>query len=339
MIFQNEIKPVKTLLVIACLSLFQHIALAQTDEAAERQIFLADPTIVYTDSTYYLYGTGEGGANNGFKVFTSVDAKQWKDNGYALKKGDAFGEKGFWAPQVFSFHNQYYIIYVANEQIAIAESNSPLGPFTQKIIGPLSAPVKQIDPFVFFDDDGKKYLYHVRLQKGNRIFVAELKNELSDIKPETLKECITATQPWENTASSPWPVTEGPTVLKHKGLYYLFYSANDFRNPDYAVGYAISKRPYGPWKKYRHNPILSKKQTGYNGSGHGDFFVGDSGKLYYVYHTHYSSTVVAKRKTALVEVHFKKRLFGKDKVEVNPKSSYYLQLQNLKQEDHASSSQ
>ncbi|WP_149273550.1 hypothetical protein [Pareuzebyella sediminis] len=34
-----------------------------------------------------------------------------------------------------------------------------------------------------------------------------------------------------------WPVTEGPTVLKHKGLYYLIYSANDFRNPDYPFGF------------------------------------------------------------------------------------------------------
>ena len=46
--------------------------------------------------------------------------------------------------------------YVANENIAIAESKSPLGPFTQKIKQPLAAPVKQIDPFVFIDSDGKK---------------------------------------------------------------------------------------------------------------------------------------------------------------------------------------
>ncbi|MEJ7676977.1 MAG: family 43 glycosylhydrolase [Segetibacter sp.] len=83
--------------------------------------------------------------------------------------------------------------YVANENIAIAESRSPLGPFTQKIKQPLKAPVKQIDPFVFIDGDGKKYLYHVRLSNGNKLFVAEMSDDFSAIKPQTLQECITAT--------------------------------------------------------------------------------------------------------------------------------------------------
>jgi len=291
----------------------------------DRQIYLADPAVFYSGRTYYLYGTVEGNSGDGFKVYTSTDQKNWEDKGYALKKGESFGTKGFWAPQVFSYKSNFYMAYVADERIAIAESNSPLGPFRQKKIEMLEAPVKQIDPFVFIDDDGKTYLYHVRLQSGNRLFVAEMKNDLSAILPETLKECISGNEFWENTAKTDWPVTEGPTVLKRNGLYYLFYTANDFRNPDYAVGFATSNNPFGPWKKYAGNPILSKKDIGVNGTGHGDFYEDKKGDLNYVLHTHNSQTVVGKRRTAIIKVNFKKSKENIDLPTPDFKTFYFLQ--------------
>ncbi len=274
-----------------------------TSLAQDKQLYLADPTIFEDKGTFYLYGTG---SKDGFKVYTSTDTKNWEDKGFALKKGDAFGNEGFWAPQVFRYKQKFYMAYVADEQIAIAQSESPLGPFTQKRKQALAAPVKIIDPFLFFEG-GKIYLYHVRLQEGNRIFVAQMTEDLSEIKENTVTECIQATEPWENTQQSAWPVTEGPTVLKHQNLYYLFYSANDFRNIDYAVGYATSTSPNGPWTKNGQNPLLSRKQTGWNGSGHGDFFTDRKGRLTYVFHTHYDNdTKEGKRKTALVQMRWNK---------------------------------
>lgn len=296
---------------------------AQT--VADRQIYLADPAVFYSAGTYYLYGTVEGNSGDGFKVYTSTDQKNWEDKGYALRKGESFGNKGFWAPQVFAYQNKLYMAYVADERIAIAESNSPSGPFHQDKIKMLEAPVKQIDPFIFMDDDGKIYLYHVRLQNGNRLFVAEMKSDLSAILPETLKECISGNEPWENTAKTDWPVTEGPTVLKRNALYYLFYTANDFRNPDYAVGFATSNNPFGPWKKYTGNPILSKKDIGVNGTGHGDFYQDKKGNLNYVLHTHNSQTVVSKRRTAVIKVDFKKSQGNFDLPIPDFKTFYFLQ--------------
>jgi beta-xylosidase len=292
--------------------------------------FLADPAVFAEGGTHYLYGTVEGASGTGFLTYTSKNLKDWKRseaaNGYALRKGEAFGTSGFWAPQVFRQGAKYYMAYVANEAIAIAQSNNPSGPFTQIKKDPLVAPVKQIDPFVFIDDDGKKYLYHVRLTGGNKIFVAALEDDFSAIKPETLRECITATDAWESTAKTDWPVTEGPSVLKHKDVYYLFYTANDFRNPDYAVGYATSNNPLGPWKKYKGNPIIHKNLIGWNGTGHGDFF--KSGKfLYYVFHTHYSSSKVGPRRTALIKVKFVKSDEGIDKVKIETKSFRFLHKQ------------
>ena len=284
----------------------------------EPAITLADPTIFYHKGIYYLYGTGgDKQTNQGFVVYTSPDLKNWTgpvgaNEGYALKKGDAFGNTGFWAPQVFFSNNQFYMAYTANEHIAIATSSSPLGPFKQEEKKPFIEQEKNIDPFVFMDDDGKKYLYHVIVANGgNRIFVAEMKEDLSGILPQTLTKCIEAETPWENIEKAKWSVTEGPTVIKKGKLYYLIYSANDFRSINYGVGYAVSKSPLGPWRRYEGNPVLSKNQTAKNGSGHGDLFEDKEGNWSYVFHIHSSESKVAPRKTALVKAGFnsKKEFF------------------------------
>ncbi|CAM3540242.1 glycoside hydrolase family 43 protein [Flavobacterium chungbukense] len=296
-------------------------------ETKSKAILLADPTIFYNNGLYYLYGTTSEDTpiGEGFQVYTSSDLKAWKDpsgaqNGLALKKGDAFGDKGFWAPQVLSYNNKFYMIYTANENIAVAVSDSPIGPFKSESKEPIIKTGNQIDPFIFIDEDGKKYLYHVRLTNGNRIFVAEINDDLKSIKPETLTECISGTLTWENTQNVSWPVTEGPTVLKHNGLYYMIYSANDFRNPDYAVGYATAKSPLGPWEKATESPIISRKEVGLNGVGHGDVFYDKNGKMKYVLHAHYSNNGVSPRKAATIDIDFEG-----NKIKANAKSFTLLQ--------------
>lgn len=294
-------------------------------------IYLADPTIFFDKGIYYLFGTVEGNSGIGFKGYNSKELLHWKANqingdGYSLKKGSTYGTKNFWAPQVFKYKDTFYMAYAANENIALAKSMAASGPFLQNIIQPLTATVKQIDPFVFIDDDGKKYLYHVRLENGNKIFVAEMKADFSQILPATLTECITASAGWENTLGVNWPVAEGPAVFKHHTIYYLFYSANDFRNPDYSVGYATSSSPLGPWVKYEGNPILSNKNIGINGCGHGDIIKDKNGKICYVFHTHNSNSLVLPRKTAIVQIKFLKDNLHPliDKVIVDSTSFHYL---------------
>lgn len=302
------------------------LSLSLESLAQQPAIFLADPTVFKDKGNYYLYGTS---SSQGFLVYESADLKTWREpkdstRHLALKRGEAFGSSGFWAPQVFTFKGGYYMAYTANEQIAIAKASSPIGPFKQDTLVALSGTGKQIDPFVFFDENGKIYLYHVKLQKGNRIFVTEMKPDLSDVIPGTEKECIASTEGWENTAASEWPVAEGPTVLKHKNTYYLIYSANDFRNKDYAVGYATSNSPTGPWKKYTGNPIISRQTLGHNGPGHGDVFIDKKGQLHYVIHTHNSIDRVSPRATAVVRLKFKTVSEGEDVLEADGGSFEWL---------------
>ncbi|HTN39470.1 MAG TPA: glycoside hydrolase family 43 protein [Arachidicoccus sp.] len=303
-------------------------------EIEKKAIALADPTIFPYNGSYYLYGTaGDNRSNAGFPSFYSRDLKHWYSvdfhksavdapNNMALEKGSSFGSKGFWAPQVIAFQNRLLMAYTANEQIAFAYSNNgPEGKFKQK--PPFShlfgTAFKHIDPFIFKDGD-QYYLYYVKLNQGNKIYVSKLtfkkvpgrkiKNKMSGpeqlgpVQQETEQLCIEATEPWENTAHTDWPVTEGPTVIKHKGVYYLFYSANDFRNPDYAVGYATATSPMGPWKKSTQCPVLSRQQTGLNGTGHGDVFKDKNKQFYYVFHAHKSNAVVGPRQTWLIPFKF-----------------------------------
>lgn len=277
-----------------------------------RELFLADPTIYVNDGKYYLTGTGGTGREaSGFSVLESEDLKTWApptgktDSAYMIltKGGQSFGTEGFWAPQVFNEKGTYYLTYTANEQTVLTRSASLLGPYGQTEVAPIDGTEKNIDSYIFKDDDGKHYLYHVRFSRGNYLWVAEFDLEKGKIKAETLRKCFDQTEPWEATpAYESAPIMEGPTVIKLKDKYYLFYSANHFRNIDYAVGYAVADSPYGPWIKQADSPIIHRSIVGENGAGHGDLFEGLDGQLYYVYHVHFDRERVGPRRTRIVPV-------------------------------------
>ena len=269
-------------------------------------ITMADPTIFYEDGYFYLTGTDK--VNSGFSMYRSTDLVHWTSvgnarNGLAMWKDDTFGTGSFWAPQIFKHEGKYYIAYAANELIGIASSDSPMGPYKQESIHELPHSTGQIDPYVFIDDDGTKYMYYVRFVGGNTLYVVKLTDDFSSIKENTITRCLGAD---EGTWECAWnygtgKITEGPTVIKDGGYYYLLYSANDFRDIDYAVGYAYSKSPTGPWTKVGH-PFLSRHNTGINGSGHGDLFQDAEGNWYYVFHVHASNSEVGARRTAIVPI-------------------------------------
>lgn len=277
----------------------------------KREIFLADPTIYVDGGKYYLTGTKGDTEPLGFPIYESDDLKTWKtsakvknSSNMILTKGNqAYGDQGFWAPQIFKAKKNYYLTYTANEQTVLAKAKSVVGPYKQKKVAPIDSSAKNIDSYLFKDEDGKYYLYHVRFDEGNYLWVAEFDMKKGKIIPETLKKCFGQTQPWEATPNyESGPIMEGPTVIKLKNKYYLFYSANHFMNIDYSVGYAVSDSPYGPWEKYNNNPIIYRSIVGENGSGHGDLFEGLDGQLYYVYHVHFDKNNATPRRTRIVKV-------------------------------------
>ncbi|MBP3357354.1 MAG: glycoside hydrolase family 43 protein [Opitutales bacterium] len=270
-------------------------------------IFVADPSIFYHDGTYYLVGTDAFDHCKSFTIYTSKDFKNWSNKNqagkiqYALDSQKAFTGKRCVAPQLLKYKDKFIFAY-SEYRLAFAKADTPLGPFVQDKPACISAKSKQIDPFVFIDDDGKRYVYFSFSTKHrNWIYVAEIDETFT--KLTNLKPCICAENGWENTANHKIPVTvEGPTVIKRNGKYVLFYSANDFRDKDYAVGYAVSDSPTGEWTRAKNNPIIRRDIVGHAGAGHGDVFFDSKGDIWYVFHTHYSDKEVAPRRTAIIKL-------------------------------------
>lgn len=287
----------------------------------------ADPFILFYEGTYYLYSTTENnkqlvGANDfstdtpegdGIYVYVSKDLKNWTKHGYALKRGDSMGEKWFWAPEVLAYEGKFYMVYASEEHIAIACADHPLGPFKQENKCWLRQGMA-IDGSLFVDDDGSIYLYYVRLDGQNRIYVAKMKSDLSGIEEEYESCLICAEEKWETLDCL---IAEGPFVLKHNGLYYLTYSCNHTRCIDYAVGYAVSNSPIGPFKKSDSNPIL--KRSGHlKGVGHHSFFTAEDNTLFCAYHCHnVNSDYFKPRMFCLNTAEFVKSDEGTDRLVIN----------------------
>ena len=130
---------------------------------------------------------------------------------------------------------------------------------------------------MFLDDDGKYYLYYAAFPVF-RIYVQPMKTPLR--KKGRPVEILRPSEPWEMKQR---PITEAPWLLKHKGTYYLLYSGGGPDTEDYAIGYATSKSPVGPFVKYSGNPIM-KKGNGVFGPGHCAVVTTPDGRLWMVYH-------------------------------------------------------
>lgn len=260
----------------------------------------ADPGILFDKGTYYLYGTG----GRGIRVYTSRDLVHWSApagvaGGYALAPEDSWGQRWWWAPEVIKVGDRYVMNYSVQERLAVAFSKSPLGPFVNEPKQPFHADLGEIDSHVFTDDDGKRYLFFVRFNQGNRIAVAELGPDLRSIRDDTFKEILKQSQPWERD-----PVVEGPWVLKHKGTYYLTYSGDGYTSPGYGVGYATAPSPYGPWTKWAYNPVLQNTSQ-VHGPGHHSIAPSPDGReMFIVYHTHFAPGRVQPRKVAIDRIRF-----------------------------------
>lgn len=277
------------------------VLLSQFSYLAARPLEIADPFVIYDGAAglYYAYGTT---AADGFKAFESSDMVHWRiadtplGEGYVLRKGDnVFGNDNFWAPEIWKIGQKYYMLYTADFSLCVAESASPLGPFTQPG-GPYCLVSGAIDHTLFIDGDtGEYYLYFNATRNGrNSIYMAGVAEDFSSMAPEEdWKLCLT-TEPgtWEEIQNQ---IIEGPFIIRHGDRYYLTYSANDYRSKDYAVGYAVSDSPAsGIWRKYGGNPVICRPD-GLVGTGHSSFFTGADGQLYIVLHSHHSKDIVDPR--------------------------------------------
>jgi beta-xylosidase len=155
-----------------------------------------------------------------------------------------------------------------------------------------------IDAHLFQDDDGRYYLYYVEIAGGFKIFVQRMSDPVTPEGERTL--VLRPTEPWEMVSGH---VTEGPFMLKRDGTYYLTYSGTGADSPNYAIGYATSKSPLGPFEKHAGNPI-AHRSNGIFGPGHHCVIDGPDGRMWMIYHQKYDDRTSYRRFVALDPIWF-----------------------------------
>lgn len=259
-------------LFVAALAVVSHVAgAAETHHNPVIDENLADPAVIRHGGMYYLYATGEVDGDNGYRVYTSADLVNWKRGPVVFRPG----LRHVWAPDVWRdpASGRFYLYYTANMTVGVADADGPLGPFTmrKKLFD------NALDAHLFRDDDGRLYLYFVQLP-GFRITVQPLASPTEPAgDPRVVLQPESA---WETRNGH---VTEGPWMIKRSRLYYLLYSGSGADTPDYAVGYATSTSPLGPFTRAEHNPIL-RRADGLFGPGHGCAIRDGDGQWWFVYH-------------------------------------------------------
>ncbi len=271
------------------------------------ELRMGDPFVLRHNDLYFLYGTNA--ASEGFKAWMSTDLVHWDSLGWVYRKSASDSlRSSFWAPEVH-YHpldHKFYLIYSSKESrgadmdLCIASSDHPGGPFTD--VARPWVPIEgwqRIDAHLFFDDSipylffdkvgvvGKPWEKPSTGYMYGKIYVAELSPDLLHMVNEPIL-CLEAEQPWEHPQSMHSRCNEGSFVFKRDDRYYMTYSANHYADPSYAIGYASSSTPVGPWVKPLEEPILKSDTTmGFSGPGHSSLVPSpDSSEWFIVYHAH-----------------------------------------------------
>lgn len=267
-----------------------------------------DPEIFFADGRYYLYGTQGNTANSGVKCYSTTNFRTFRDEGFALRAGDAFGDGIFKAANIVYYNGMYYMFYMAESNAlgtsvtACAASPSLTGPFKNDDKTPLTNDKDFIGGQPFVDSDGSVYLVYTRTTGGNRLYGAKIslsggKAEI-DLSTETL--LLEPTEPWENAKAS---VVECGYIIRHGNLYYLMYSGGNY-NSTYGTGYATAESPLGPYTKYDKNPVLTSNDQAF-GVGASTVFTSPDGSEHFIlYLRNFSPTVTRPLCTGMDRIKF-----------------------------------
>ncbi len=258
-----------------------------------------DPFILHADDGYWAYATTDATSN--IQVAHSTDLVHWQRADDALPDLPLWqpSSRGYtWAPEVYRIGGRYVMYYTARfaeagkQCISTAEADRPQGPFVDKRGKPLLCQLElggSIDATRFVDQDGASYL--VWKNDGNccgmptELWAQPLSEDGLTLTGRATKLGLRNDEPWEGS------VIEAPTLLLHDGIYYLFFSANDYASIDYAVGYATSKKVLGPYTDAPENPILATGKSNAIGPGHQAIIQGPQGQLWMAYHAWHPDAV------------------------------------------------
>lgn len=252
--------------IVATLSPVGVATPALADNPIVTHLYTADPSALVHNGRMYIYaGRDEAGpTQNNFvmrqwRVFSSAnpsdDPAAWTDHGSPLSINTFdWANADAWASEVVQGPDGRFYWFVSINgftdpgwmNIGVAVGDTPLGPFTDAIGGPLitdgmpNSSALNIDPTVHIDDDGEIYLYWGSFWQPR---MAKLTDSMTALDgPITTP--VGLAQFWE----APW-------LFERGGTYYMAYASNANINGDGCVTssqfacirYATASSPARPW--------------------------------------------------------------------------------------------
>ncbi|KAH7378678.1 glycosyl hydrolase [Pyrenochaeta sp. MPI-SDFR-AT-0127] len=233
----------------------------------------SDPSCTFVkewDNTFFCT-TSSFLAFPGVPVFASKDLTNWRLASYALSRPAQLPElsnkgqqnEGIWASTIRFHKGTFYLItsYVQftdwAPKILLFTTKDPFNDASWSDPVVIENPANDIDPDIFWDDDGKIYM---AVAAG--IWISEI-----DIVTGS------ATQPfkvWNGTGDRN---PEGPHLYRKDDYYYLLIGEGGTET-NHSVTIARSKDIKGPYDGFAGNPILTAKNTPeyFQTVGHADFF-------------------------------------------------------------------
>lgn len=212
----------------------------------------------------------------GAPIMRSSDMQHWETLSYVfpriddapryslLKDSTAYGQ-GQWASSIRYHKGKFYVWFSANGTPGrgfIYTAENPEGPWTL-----LSRPRHHHDGSLFFDDDGRVYLFHGTGQ------LTELKSDLSDVLPNGTNCKI-----FERDADEQG-LLEGSSVIKKDGKYYLLMISMDWSIPG-RLRREVCYRADSITGPYEKKIILETAFESYGGVGQGCIVDGKNGEWY-----------------------------------------------------------
>ena len=243
---------------------------------------LADPFVLRVGDEYYAYSTNTEDFHVPVLTAGGVFSARG-DRSDALQQLPAWALPGkVWAPAVLERPGGFVLYYVTTAQnperqcISRAVSSEPTG-FVDDSAAPLICPPHggAIDPSPFVAPDGRVYLMWKHYGAVDGIAVQELTPDGLGLVGD-MQVLLEADQAWEGG------LIEAPTMVGADGRYYLFYSANDWAGPNYAVNYATCDSPTGPCAKAAGPWLASTDKA--EGPGGAEVFTDEEGRPWLILH-------------------------------------------------------
>ena len=223
--------------------------------------FRPDPSILRRGEDYWLINSTFV-MTPALPISHSRDLVHWETIGHVFTDPDTAGLNGlpggfgYWAPDISFYQDRFWVVATLRRNTPpfrvqmITSAPSPQGPWE----APRFLPVDGIDPSLFTDEDGKRYLV---VNPGVRTARVSDAGELME-EPRLIYQGFNRRK------------SEGPHLLKKDGWYYIFQAEGGTGN-GHMITCARSRALDGPYEACPFNPILGKKQEdAYIGrGGHG----------------------------------------------------------------------